>query len=220
MQHLGVLEEANLVLARREGRNRLNYLNPIPMREVYERWINSHASVAAETALHLKRYAQTTQEVGKMDSNTYRQVRIEMEMHIAAAPERVFSALTEELGNWWPHRYKEGSKVTSDAEIGGKIQEHFANGGGALYGTYVYVDKPNRLMSSGPSSMHKGVQSFNSETMTADGDGTIYKRELTIWGDVSDDMEKMFREGSRAMMEQALRGYLEQGIRYSQEAGS
>lgn len=53
MQHLGVLEEARLVLARREGRERWNHLNPVPIRRIYERWVSRYDEpfVADLTAL-------------------------------------------------------------------------------------------------------------------------------------------------------------------------
>ncbi len=44
MQHLGVLEKSGLVIAKRRGRNRWNYLNSVPIREIYDRWINQYAS--------------------------------------------------------------------------------------------------------------------------------------------------------------------------------
>ncbi|QCX51773.1 ArsR/SmtB family transcription factor [Ralstonia pseudosolanacearum] len=38
-QHLGVLEAANLVVTLRQGREKLHFLNPVPLQEIYERWI-------------------------------------------------------------------------------------------------------------------------------------------------------------------------------------
>ena len=38
-QHLGVLEAANLVVTLRRGREKLHFLNPVPLQEIYERWI-------------------------------------------------------------------------------------------------------------------------------------------------------------------------------------
>ena len=46
MQHLGVLEEADLVLVRRVGRQRWNYLNAIPIRRIHQRWIGDYADGA------------------------------------------------------------------------------------------------------------------------------------------------------------------------------
>jgi DNA-binding transcriptional ArsR family regulator len=55
MQHLGVLERAELVLVRREGRLRWNYLNAAPFREIGERWISPFAGPAVELLMRLKR---------------------------------------------------------------------------------------------------------------------------------------------------------------------
>jgi DNA-binding transcriptional ArsR family regulator len=43
MKHLRVLEEANLVVTRRRGREKLHFLNPVPIRLVYERWVSKYA---------------------------------------------------------------------------------------------------------------------------------------------------------------------------------
>jgi len=55
MQHLKVLEEADLVIPRREGRERWNHLNAIPIQELHERWIGGYAAYAADKLLQLKR---------------------------------------------------------------------------------------------------------------------------------------------------------------------
>ncbi|HYS53388.1 MAG TPA: metalloregulator ArsR/SmtB family transcription factor [Thermoanaerobaculia bacterium] len=55
MQHLGVLERADLILVRREGRVRWNYLNPLPIKEIYDRWISPYASGAVSLLERMKR---------------------------------------------------------------------------------------------------------------------------------------------------------------------
>jgi DNA-binding transcriptional ArsR family regulator len=55
MLHLGVLEAAGLVIAKREGRVRWNYLNVVPMQEIYDRWISRYAQPSVELLTRLKR---------------------------------------------------------------------------------------------------------------------------------------------------------------------
>lgn len=43
MKHLHVLEEAHLVVTERSGRTKLHYLNPVPIREIHDRWISRYA---------------------------------------------------------------------------------------------------------------------------------------------------------------------------------
>jgi DNA-binding transcriptional ArsR family regulator len=55
MQHVGVLEAAGLVIAKREGRVRWNYLNAVPVQEIYDRWISQYARPSVELLARLKR---------------------------------------------------------------------------------------------------------------------------------------------------------------------
>jgi DNA-binding transcriptional ArsR family regulator len=59
MQHLGVLEKAGLVFTKKEGRYRWNYLNSVPIREIYDRWINKYASPNLELLTKLKKDLET-----------------------------------------------------------------------------------------------------------------------------------------------------------------
>ena len=54
MQHLGVLEEAELIIAVRKGRERWNHLNPLPLHDIPERWIGPHAAGAVKKLATLK----------------------------------------------------------------------------------------------------------------------------------------------------------------------
>ena len=58
MQHLRVLEDAELVLARREGRERWNHLNALPIKEIHDRWISQYAGHAMNLLSALKDEAQ------------------------------------------------------------------------------------------------------------------------------------------------------------------
>ncbi len=55
MQHLGVLERSDLVVARTDGRLRWNCLNAMPIKEIHDRWIGAYATQAAELLARLKR---------------------------------------------------------------------------------------------------------------------------------------------------------------------
>lgn len=54
MQHLRVLEKADLVIVRREGRLRWNYLNAVPIKLIYDRWIGEYASQAVDLLARMK----------------------------------------------------------------------------------------------------------------------------------------------------------------------
>ena len=54
MKHLRVLEEANLVVARRAGREKLHYLNPVPIRLIHDRWIDKYTERRVTALADLK----------------------------------------------------------------------------------------------------------------------------------------------------------------------
>jgi DNA-binding transcriptional ArsR family regulator len=54
MQHLGVLEKADLIIVKREGRNRWNYINTLPIKEIYDRWISRYATHAIDILARMK----------------------------------------------------------------------------------------------------------------------------------------------------------------------
>jgi DNA-binding transcriptional ArsR family regulator len=54
MKHLGVLAEAGLVTTRRRGREKLHFLNPVPIRLVHDRWVSKYAEPWAATLSGLK----------------------------------------------------------------------------------------------------------------------------------------------------------------------
>jgi DNA-binding transcriptional ArsR family regulator len=61
MKHLKVLEEANLVVTRRRGREKLHYLNPVPIQQVYERWVSKYAQPVAAGLTGMKRELEEDQ---------------------------------------------------------------------------------------------------------------------------------------------------------------
>ena len=55
MKHLRVLEEAHLVVTKRRGREKLHFLNPVPIRLVHDRWVSKYAEPWAATLTGLKK---------------------------------------------------------------------------------------------------------------------------------------------------------------------
>jgi DNA-binding transcriptional ArsR family regulator len=60
MKHLRVLEEARLVVARREGRTKLHFLNPVPIRLVHDRWIDKYTEHRVSALAGLKTQLEET----------------------------------------------------------------------------------------------------------------------------------------------------------------
>lgn len=58
MQHLKVLEDADLVVAQKKGRERWNHLNPLPIRDMHDRWIAGYTTHAVDLLNRLKHNLQ------------------------------------------------------------------------------------------------------------------------------------------------------------------
>ena len=58
MKHLDILVSANLVIVRREGRHRWNYLNPVPIQRVCDRWVSRHVNRIASKMSRLKDHVE------------------------------------------------------------------------------------------------------------------------------------------------------------------
>lgn len=62
MKHLDVLEEANLMVVRRDGRIRWNNLNPVPIQRICDRWVSRHVRGTASALLRLKDHVELETE--------------------------------------------------------------------------------------------------------------------------------------------------------------
>src|SRR5437870_2576102 len=137
MKHLRVLERAGLVARRRVGRERHHYLNPVPIRQIHDRWLDRYRARAAAVLLDLK----TTLEEGVMD--TFAPVNV-FTVFVKATPEQVWRAITE---SEFTQRYYYASTVESDWEPGSSYR-YLIDGNEAIVGEVLEADRPRRLVMS------------------------------------------------------------------------
>ena len=64
MQHLGVLEKADLVIVKRTGRFRWNYIVPLPIKDIHDRWISGYADEAIDLLARMKRDMEEQENLG------------------------------------------------------------------------------------------------------------------------------------------------------------
>ena len=60
MKHLRLLEEAGLVVTRKQGREKLHFLNPVPIRQIHDRWIDKYTERQVSALLDLKNELEET----------------------------------------------------------------------------------------------------------------------------------------------------------------
>jgi uncharacterized protein YndB with AHSA1/START domain/DNA-binding transcriptional ArsR family regulator len=131
MKHLKILEEAGLVVSRRRGREKLHFLNPVPIRLVHDRWVSKYAEAWAAGLSELKQELEKTME--KV-----------FEIYIKTTPERLWHAITD---TEMRRKYNFGAVVTSDWSQGSRYE---GRGQGHLIfdGENLEVDPPRRLVQS------------------------------------------------------------------------
>jgi len=132
MKHLNVLEEAGLVVTKRRGREKLHFLNPVPIRLVHDRWVSKYAEPWAAGLSGLKTELETSME--KV-----------FEIYIKTTPERLWQAITDgEMRG----RYNFGAAVASDWTPGSGYRLVHPRGGAIAEGENLEVDPPRRLVQS------------------------------------------------------------------------
>jgi DNA-binding transcriptional ArsR family regulator len=99
MKHLKVLEEAGLIVTRRRGREKLHFLNAVPIRLVHDRWVSKYAEAWVATLSELKR---------DMEENGMEKV---FEIYIKTTPEQLWEAITN---NEIRRKYNFNTSIESD----------------------------------------------------------------------------------------------------------
>jgi len=160
-QHLGVLESANLITTLRSGREKLHYLNPVPLWNITERWIEKFEGNRLRTLSAVKRRAE---EDMMTDRPSYVYVT-----YIESSPERVWEALTDAdlTGQYWGHAN------ISDWQVGSRWEHTRVDGSGIadVVGTVLESLPPRRLTmtfdapgeapAGGPSKVTFDIEPFH-----------------------------------------------------------
>src|ERR1043165_4186251 len=133
MKHLKVLEEAGLVVTKKRGREKLHFLNPVPIRLVHDRWVSKYAEPWAAALSGLKT------ELEKPMEKVF-------EIYIKTTPERLWQAITDpDLRR----KYNFGARVESDWTPGSRYRGVSPQASGLLLeGENLEVDPPRRLVQS------------------------------------------------------------------------
>jgi uncharacterized protein YndB with AHSA1/START domain/DNA-binding transcriptional ArsR family regulator len=133
MRHLKQLEEAGLVVTRRQGRQKLHYLNPVPIRLIHDRWVSKYAERWAAGLADLKHTLESPME--KV-----------FEIYIRTTPERLWQAITDRDIR---RKYHFGTTIASDWTAGSRYEATHPGAPGILWdGENVEVDPPRRLVQS------------------------------------------------------------------------
>jgi uncharacterized protein YndB with AHSA1/START domain/DNA-binding transcriptional ArsR family regulator len=199
MKHLRVLEEAGLVVTRRRGREKLHFLNPVPIRLVHDRWVSKYAEPWAATLSELKT---------RLEDRTMQQV---FEIYIKTTPERLWEALTDPAQK---PSYTFGGSVETDWEPGSSYRMTHPGAPGALAeGENLVVDPPRKLVQSFTALWSDDVRAEGTSRVTYEIEQVADSCRLTVTHDQLREgaNEQIF--GGWPMILSGLKTYLETGER-------
>jgi len=196
MKHLKQLEEAGLVVTKRRGREKLHFLNPVPIRLVHDRWVSKYAEPWAAALSGLKNRLEERME--KV-----------FEIYIKTTPERLWEAITDgEIRS----KYSFGTRITSDWTPSSRYETSARDGSVALgEGENLEVDPPRRLVQSMVALWSDDVKSEGTSRVTWEIEPIGDSCHLTVTHDQLRDDANNELYGGWPMILSGLKTWLETG---------
>ncbi len=196
MRHLKQLEDAGLVATRRRGREKLHFLNPVPIRLVHDRWVSKYAEPWAAALSGLKERLERPME--KV-----------FEIYIRTTPERLWEAITDpEIRS----KYQFGARQRSDWGPGSRY-ELWAPGAHGLLGEgeNLEIDPPHRLVQRWTALWGEDVKSEGTSRVTWEIEQVADSCRLTVTHDELREGANEQLYGGWPMILSGLKTWLETG---------
>jgi uncharacterized protein YndB with AHSA1/START domain/DNA-binding transcriptional ArsR family regulator len=172
MKHLKLLENAGLVVTRKVGREKLHFLNAVPIRLIYDRWVNKYTERWTVMLTGLKRELEeetmdTTEirhQVPLVPSPQGEGSMAVFEIYIKTTPERLWQAITDPKLRT---RYRFGVETNSEWTPGSRYFSAAGGGGMAIEeGENLEVEPPLRLVQSFRALWSEDVKSAGFSRVT------------------------------------------------------
>jgi len=196
MKHLRVLEEAGLVVTRRRGREKLHFLNTVPIRLVHDRWVSKYAEPWAAGLGDLKRRLESPME--KV-----------FEIYIKTTPERLWEAITDpDIRS----KYSFGARQRTDWTSGSRYELWSPSAPSLLgEGENLEVDPPRRLVQSMVALWGEDVKSEGTSRVTWEIEPVGDSCRLVVTHDQLRDGANEQLYGGWPMILSGLKTWLETG---------
>jgi len=195
MKHLKLLEDAGLVVTRRRGREKLHFLNPVPIRLVHDRWVSKYAEPWAAALSDLKTRLESPME------------KI-FEIYIKTTPERLWEAITDSETR---SKYQFGMNINSEWTPGSRF-EMAPNGGGLLgEGENIEVDPPRKLVQTMRALWGEDVKAEGTSRITWEIEPVGDSCHLTVTHDQLREGANDELYGGWPMILSGLKTWLETG---------
>jgi DNA-binding transcriptional ArsR family regulator/uncharacterized protein YndB with AHSA1/START domain len=207
MKHLAVLEAANLVVTRKEGRQKFNYLNAVPLRRLYERWVGRYQDRWAGSLVGLQRLAENeseeTQEGSNMPVETI-QVNatvVQTEITVDAPPQKVYDLFFDRAHDWFyeSEEKRKTVKTIVERKIGGHFYFETKRPDGPsdlnVLGTITMLKPGRKIRMRGDCTIPSAFIANMTIAFEPTGKGTRVSVEHRMAGEYPDDLPAGFEEG-------------------------
>lgn len=155
-----------------------------------------------------------------MPENRLGIVQVELEIRIEAPPERVWRALVEETGRWWPRDFYAGpgESFVLEPRLGGRMYEDWGNGAGATWYTVTEIQPAKSLGLSGTMPAAFGGPALSLLRLVLrpegpNGKATVLELTDSEFRLATESARASLDEGWRLLFEQAFKRYVEGGER-------
>jgi DNA-binding transcriptional ArsR family regulator len=210
MKHLRVLEQADLISVRREGRLRWNDLNPQRLQDVpagyLEKWRSGENDEADEDGL---------------DEFEGGVISLEYEVMLPVASERIYQAFLHHINKWWPDRNLDGSHLVLEPYVGGRFYEAAEDeGAGVLLGFVSCLRPYKEIRLFGPMNIVEEATTSTVRITLAEADGRTHLH-LThrTAGEVDDSLIPLLANDWEERLDHHLRTFVMEGSSTSPDFG-
>ncbi|MFI5040617.1 MAG: ArsR/SmtB family transcription factor [Acidimicrobiales bacterium] len=196
MKHLKQLEEAGLVVTKRRGREKLHFLNSVPIRLIHDRWVSKYAEPWTAALSDIKHRLESPME--KV-----------FEIYIRTTPERLWEAITDgEIRG----KFQFGNRISSDWTPGSRLEITNPRADGLLdEGENLVVDPPRRLVQSMVALWSDEVKSEGTSRVTWEIEPVGDSCRLTVTHDQLREGANEQLYGGWPMILSGLKTWLETG---------
>jgi len=196
MKHLKQLEEAGLVVTRRRGREKLHFLNPVPIRLVHDRWVSKFSEPWTAALSDIKHRLEKPME------------KI-FEIYIRTTPERLWEAITDsEIRS----KYNFGNRIASDWTPGSRYEQTNPKSDAPIgEGENLELDPPRRLVQTMRALWGEDVKAEGTSRVTWEIEPVGDSCRLTVTHDQLREGANEQLYGGWPMILSGLKTWLETG---------
>lgn len=217
MKHLGILERAGLVIARRHGRLRFNHLNAAPLHALQARWLSPRAAGLAAAITDFGATVEGDDMADRDPGTSSGVVDVALEWPVAASVQRVWEALFQHPGRWWPPAHRAlgtDSALAFEARLGAELREEKGGQGLAWY-RVMSVDPQRSVDLVGHLAARYGgpaTSLLHIELVPGAAEGScVLKLTDSVFGRIGPNLRASLAEGWQAIIGAGLVAHAEQG---------